>query len=152
MDIKGLDEIDREILNILYENSRATYVDIGNKVNLSRVAVKSRIEALEKEGIIEGYTIMINSQKLGKMVSVYFDIEVEPRYLYEVAKTIAKEECTTDVHIMTGSSNLHVHAILEYSEDLDKFLKERLTPIRGIKNINTKIIVSRVKVRKGMRL
>jgi DNA-binding Lrp family transcriptional regulator len=147
-----LDVIDQEILKILSENSRMSYVDIGKKVSLSRVAVKSRMEALEKEGIIERYSIVINPEKVGRMISAFFDIEARPNKLLEVAKTISALEAVTDVYQMTGSSSLHVHATLELNEDLEKFLREQMYPIDGIVKINCNVIVSRFKTRKGIRI
>ena len=64
MFLDGLDSLDQEIVQLLIENARASYSEIGDKVGLSRVAVKSRIQALEKSGILEEYTIILNPQKI----------------------------------------------------------------------------------------
>lgn len=60
MYLKGLDELDRKIVALLTENARMSYSDIGEAVGVSRVAVRARIDALEKRGVIEGYTTIIN--------------------------------------------------------------------------------------------
>ena len=147
-----LDAIDQEILKILSENSRMSYVEIGKRVSLSRVAVKSRMEALENEGIIERYSVVINPEKVGRMVSAFFHVEAVPGQLFEVAKKISALEAITDVYQMTGSSNLHVHATLELNEDLERFLRDELYVIGGIVKVNCNVIVSRFKTRKGLRI
>lgn len=152
MKFQNLDPIDQEILSLLSQNSRMSYVDISNKVNLSRVAVKSRIDSLEKAGIIERFSIVINPEKVGRTISVFFDIQVEPRHLYHVANELSNKECITDIYQMTGASNLHVHAMMECKEDLEKFLREELYCLKGITKIECNMIVSRIKVRKGIRL
>ncbi|MDI3540662.1 MAG: hypothetical protein PWP66_200 [Thermosediminibacterales bacterium] len=152
MQFSNLDEIDSKILNYLIENGRMSYVDLAKKVNLSRVAVKSRIESLLERGIIERFTIIINPQKVGRNVSAYFTIEVEPQYLYRVAETLAEYESITDIYQMTGSSLLHVHAILELNEDLEEFLRRNIYSLKGIKRIDTHILISRIKMRKGIRV
>ncbi|MDK2901270.1 Regulatory protein AsnC [Koleobacter methoxysyntrophicus] len=152
MQFSNLDEIDSKILNYLMENGRMSYVDLAKKVNLSRVAVKSRIESLLERGIIERFTIIINPQKVGRNVSAYFTIEVEPQYLYRVAETLAEYESITDIYQMTGSSLLHVHAILELNEDLEEFLRRNIYSLKGIKRIDTHILISRIKMRKGIRV
>lgn len=55
MRINGIDEKDNEIINFLLMNARMSYSDIGEKIGLSRTAVKNRIATLEKNGIIGGY-------------------------------------------------------------------------------------------------
>ena len=48
MFLEGLDRLDQEIIRLLIENARISYSDIGQKIGISRVAVKARIQALEK--------------------------------------------------------------------------------------------------------
>lgn len=147
-----LDHIDQEILKLLSENSRMSYVEIGKHVNLSRVAVKSRMKVLESEGVIERYSVVINPEKVGRMISAFFDIEAEPKKLLAVAQKITSLEPVTDVYQMTGSSSLHVHATLELNEDLERFLQDEMYAIDGIVKINCNVIVSRFKTRKGLRV
>ena len=47
MYLNGLDELDQKIIQLLIENARISYSDIGEKTGISRVAVKARIQALE---------------------------------------------------------------------------------------------------------
>lgn len=56
MYLNGLDELDQKIIQLLVKNARMSYSDIGEKIGISRVAVKARIQALENKGIIEEYT------------------------------------------------------------------------------------------------
>ena len=69
MYLNGLDELDQKIIQLLIENARISYSDIGKETGISRVAVKARIQALEKKGIIEEYTTIINPQKISGAVS-----------------------------------------------------------------------------------
>ena len=61
MEISGLDEVDNRIVALLSENARLSYSEIGQAVGKSRVAVKTRIEQLEKQGIIRGYHAEIDA-------------------------------------------------------------------------------------------
>ena len=84
MYLDGLDELDQKIVELLIENARISYSDIGQKVGISRVAVKARIQALEQKGVIEEYTTVINPQKISGAVSCYFEIETTPSCLSTV--------------------------------------------------------------------
>ena len=84
MFLDGLDDLDQKIIRCLIQNARMSYSEIGQQVGISRVAVKMRVQALEKKGIIEEYTTIINPQKISGAISCYFEIETVPDTLEEV--------------------------------------------------------------------
>ena len=55
-----MDETDRKILDILRENARMSFSEIGSAVGISRVSVKKRMTAMEEAGIIRGYRAVID--------------------------------------------------------------------------------------------
>ena len=59
-----MDEINYKILDELIDNARVTKAEIGKRLSLARIAVVARIDEMENAGIIEGYTVMINWDKL----------------------------------------------------------------------------------------
>ena len=69
MFLEGLDELDQKIVQLLIQNARTSYSELGEKPGISRVAVKMRVQALEKRGVIEGYTTIIDPQKISGAVS-----------------------------------------------------------------------------------
>lgn len=98
MFLDGLDELDQKIVQLLIKNARMSYSDIGQKIGISRVAVKMRVQALEKKGIIEEYTTIINPQKISGAISCYFEIETTPETLMEVAKILEKNNTITQIY------------------------------------------------------
>ena len=102
MYLEGLDETDQEIVRLLVENARISYSDIGEQVGISRVAVKARIRALEKRGVIEGYTTIVNPQKISGAVSCYFEIETLPETLGSVTEILKGNETVTQIYRVTG--------------------------------------------------
>ncbi|MBU5593052.1 Lrp/AsnC family transcriptional regulator [Clostridium sp. MSJ-4] len=152
MYLKGLDEIDKAIIKLLTQNARMSYVDIGEAVGLSRVAVKSRISSLEEKGIIEEYTTIINPQKIGSAVSSYYEIEVEPVSFQKVVDILNANDTVTQIYHVSGKNKLHVHAISEDSEAMESFLKEVIHKLPGVLSLSCNIILSRIKDIKGLRL
>jgi len=80
----NLDEYDLKILDLLAENSRLTYSEIGKMLGLTRQTVKSRIEKLEKEGIIEKYTIKVSLTEPKKTYFLIIKSEKMPEGFPEV--------------------------------------------------------------------
>ena len=69
MYLSGLDELDRKILDLLTQNARYSYSELGERLGVSRVAIKNRMDALEQRGVIEGYTVIVNPQRTGGAIS-----------------------------------------------------------------------------------
>lgn len=61
----AIDQIDIEILQLLEQNSRMTWKEIGDIVHMTGQAVAARITKLEDLGILQGYTVKLNAEKLG---------------------------------------------------------------------------------------
>lgn len=96
-----MDKVDREILQLLTDNGRLSYVDIGKKLGLSRVAVRERVNRLVENGVIEQFTAVINSSKAGKEVSAFFEIDCEPSSLAKIAEALAENPNVPSCYQMT---------------------------------------------------
>ena len=152
MFLDGLDDLDQKIIRCLIQNARMPYSEIGQQVGISRVAVKMRVQALEKKGIIEEYTTIINPQKISGAISCYFEIETVPDTLEEVISILEKNDTVTQIYRVTGKSRLHVHAVSPSQEELEQLLHGTMDHIPGVLECSTNIILSRVKDIKGLRL
>lgn len=152
MYLEGLDNIDRKILELLSSNARMSYVDIGNEINLSRVAAKMRVQSLEEKGIIEKYSIVINPQKIERTISTFFDIEIEPSKFLEIVDILKKLESITQIYQMTGNLKLHIHAIFSSDEELELFITNIIYKLPGIRNLSINTIINRIKDIKEIKL
>ena len=152
MFLDGLDDLDQKIIRCLIQNARMPYSEIGQQVGISRVAVKMRVQALEKKGIIEEYTTIINPQKISGAISCYFEIETVPDTLEEVISILEKNDTVTQIYRVTGKSRLHVHAVSPSQEELEQLLHGTMDHLPGVLECSTNIILARVKDIKGLRL
>ena len=152
MYLKGLDELDRKILDLLTQNARYTYSELAERLGLSRVAIKNRMDALEERGIIEGYTVIVNPQKLGSAVSCYYELEARPDALPEILRRLEACPTVTQIYRVTGECCLHIHAVAADQEELERLMNEVLDRLPGVEKLTTRVILSRVKDVKGLRL
>ena len=144
MYLDNLDELDQKIIQLLIENARISYSDIGEETGISRVAVKARIQAMEKKGIIEEYTTIINPQKISGAVSSYFEIEIKPDHLSQVTDILYKDDTVTQIY--------RVHAVASSSDEMEHFLHNVIDTLPGIISCSCNTILSRIKDIKGLRL
>lgn len=152
MFLEGLDALDQKIVQLLIQNARISYSDIGQQVGISRVAVKARIQALEQRGIIEEYTTIINPQKISGAVSCYFEIETQPDTLSRVMELLERNETITQIYRVTGKNKLHVHAVASSGEEMENLMREDIDTLPGVVSCDCNIILSRIKDIKGLRL
>ncbi|SEF83389.1 Lrp/AsnC family transcriptional regulator [Paenibacillus sp. UNC499MF] len=148
----GIDETDRKIIRALNANGRISYTDLAKDIGLSRVAVQGRIQALMESGVIERFTAVINPEKIGIGVSAFFNVEVEPKFLHQVADELAEEPSVTSLYHMTGPSKLHMHGLFTNHHEMELFLREKLYPLPGITSVDCQVLITRFKSRMGMRL
>lgn len=147
-----IDDIDKKILSILHENGRISYTDIGKQLDVSRVAIQTRINSLVEQGVIEKFTTVINPAKIGLHVSAFFNVEVEPQYLMQVAEQLASEPAVTSLYHMTGLSKLHMHGIFANNQEMENFLTQKLYPLPGVVSVDSQLLIKRYKSRIGMKL
>ena len=151
MFLDGLDELDRKIVRLLIQNARMSYSEIGEQVGISRVAVKMRVQALEKKGIIEEYTAIINPQKINGAISCYFEIETMPDTLSEVTELLRQSDIITQIYRVTGKCKLHVHAVAASGEEMEALMADTIDKLPGVLECTCNVIFSRIKDIKGLR-
>ncbi len=150
--LDGLDELDRKIVRLLIGNARISYSDLGAQVGISRVAARMRVQALEKKGVIEEYTTVVNPQKISGAVSCYFEIETRPETLAEVAALLEGNETVTQIYRVTGKSKLHVHAVAASAGEMEQLMTGVIDRLPGVVCCDCNMILSRIKDIKGLRL
>ena len=149
MFLDGLDELDQQIVKLLIRNARMSYSEIGQKIGISRVAVRSRVQALEQAGIIEEYTTVINPQKISGAISCYFEIETVPDTLPEVAALLEQNDTVTQIYRVTGKSKLHVHAVASSSEEMEELMYGTMDKLPGVVECSCNMIFPELRILKA---
>jgi len=71
-----MDSLDNKILEMLQINARESFANIGKEVGLSAPAIGKRVRQLEEIGVIEGYSLKLNHEKLGIETKAYITLVV----------------------------------------------------------------------------
>jgi len=97
-DMVKLDEYDLKLINLLLDNSRLSLSKLAKLLSLSRQTVKARIERLEREGIIQKYTIKLSPtfERKGNLIIVILETENSKKFeeydeIIEINKIISKK-------------------------------------------------------------
>ena len=142
-----MDSIDHKILKLLQQNARLSHQELADEVNLSASACHRRVKILESAGIIERYQAKINYEKLGIAVEVM--IEIKLAQLTETdhkafVSQIREFDEVINAYIITGDSNYVLHIATKDLNSFSQFVVNKLNKIKGIMNINSKIILETV--------
>lgn len=103
----NIDETDREILDILVENSRASFADIAKKLNISAGTVNIRLKKMEELGFIKDSTILVDYQKLDYCQSAYVGITLERQHqTHFVIERLVKIPNIISASVTSGKFNI----------------------------------------------
>src|SRR3989338_510250 len=141
-----MDEKDGKILKLLKENSKLTTNQISKKILMPITTVHNRIKKLEKEGIIEGYTVKLNNKKIGRSIAAYIMITVDYNLLqqlkmvqHDLIKKIKLNEYVEETAIITGVSDIIIKLRVKDIDKLNEFVTVYLRNIKGVENTQTAV-------------
>lgn len=145
MYISGIDQKDNEIINLLLEDGRMSYSDIGKRVGLSRTAVKNRIAVLEEKHIIEGYKVVINPQESPEMMTFLVNTETSPEAFDAVKERFAKAAETVTLIQTTGKCHLTAICVSTDMKSMRSFVNDMYKAVDGISYINASAVMDVIK-------
>ena len=143
-----MDAYDARILHQLSRDGRMSVNDLSGAVHLSQTPVARRLKKLEDEGVIKGYTALIDEKKLGFTFSVFVSVRLERQIDEELARFEERIEAlpeVVDCWLMTGNHDYLLRVVIRDIEEFEKFLVGQLTKLGGISSIESSIPLRCVK-------
>jgi DNA-binding Lrp family transcriptional regulator len=140
----NIDEIDQKILSELLKDGRQSSREISREIGVSVGTVLTRIRRMEKEGLIKGYTAVVDQEKLGYKLTAVIELTVSKGKLIEVDKKFAKIPNVCAVYDTTGLTDGIIIAKFKTREELSKFTKSSLA-VPYVERTNTHMVLTTVK-------
>jgi len=140
----NLDNTDEKILKNLMVDARLSARQLGLKLGMSTVTVLSRIKKLEKKKIIQGYTTIIDHEKLGYALTAIIEIIAKNDKIVNIEEEISKFENVCGVYDITGSTDTLIIAKFKERDELSNFVKG-LTAIPNVENTITHVVLNTAK-------
>jgi DNA-binding Lrp family transcriptional regulator len=137
-----LDDTDERILAVLAEHARATFAEIGQQVSLSAPAVKRRVDRMLDDGVIRGFTTVVDRNALGwnteAFVQVFCHGTIAPDQLR--AAWIAIPEVVSAATV-TGTADAMLHVLARDMRHLEDAL-ERIRSSADIERSESIVVLS----------
>ncbi|MEZ5844144.1 MAG: Lrp/AsnC family transcriptional regulator [Hyphomicrobiaceae bacterium] len=143
-----LDAIDRRILAELQENGRLTATELAERAGLTTSPCLRRLRLLEDREVIRGYTALVDQAKVGLPVSVFVSIKLDRQREDAMARfEAAVRRCpeVMECYLMTGPRDYLLRVVARDLADYERFVKDTLTRIEGIANIESSFALGQVK-------
>lgn len=133
-----MDKIDRMLINLLQENARYPLKYLAEKVFLSPPAVATRIDKLEKAGIITGYSANVDKLKLGYNITAFINLAMSPKEKPVFYPFINACPNVIECNCVTGAYSIIIKVAYETTLELDAFIGQ----LQKFGNTETQIVFS----------
>jgi Lrp/AsnC family transcriptional regulator for asnA, asnC and gidA len=122
-----LDKVDKKIIELLKKNSRMTISDISREIDdLTESTIRYRLEKLDQEGYIKNYTVVLDSKKFEKNISVIFNLKVLPEHIDEAIEFLREQGTLSSVYLTTGTYPIVVIGYFKNQKEITEFITKKL--------------------------
>jgi Lrp/AsnC family leucine-responsive transcriptional regulator len=143
-----MDPFDRKILALLQKNARASLQEIGQAVGLSASPCWERVRKLEQAGVIEGYTVRLNAQKLGWQDTVLVQVTLDSHSdntLEKFGEILATIPEVIEAYLVSGDYDYLLRVAVRDTRDYERLLREQLYKIKGIRHSKSSFVLRTLK-------
>lgn len=142
--VENTDGVDLRIISLLQEDSRLSFKKIANRLGISVGMAFNRVKNLEKKGVLKGYTVILDSVKLGYNLTAIIQIQAEGGHLSEVEREISKSANVIAVYDTAGSFDAALVSKFKDGVDLTAFI-DHLRAMPYVKRATTIVAFNTIK-------
>ncbi|ALX05644.1 MULTISPECIES: Lrp/AsnC family transcriptional regulator [Aeromicrobium] len=140
-----MDDVDRRIIDHLVRDGRAGYARIAADVGLSAPAVKRRVDRLVADGVVKGFTAVVDPDLMGWAVEAYVEVHcrgtITPEALGSAFARIPEIHAAATV---SGQADAILRIVARDVRDLERALERVRTEVDNVDHTDTAIVLSRL--------
>ena len=143
-----LDDLDRRLLSLLQEDARVPTAELARRLDLSGPGLQKRLRKLEDQGVIRGYSTIINREAVGLDLLCFIHVTLahhRTNSVKQFPEKIKKMPEVLECHFLTGEFDYLLKVVVANHDHLEKFLFGKLMKAGGIDRTRTSIVVKEVK-------
>lgn len=143
-----LDKFDIAILEALQKDARLSLQELGKLVGLTSSPCWNRIRLMEKAGVIEGYSVRVNPEMLGLTEYVILHLTLDnhsDEALFEFGQGLEAIPEVLEAYLVSGDYDYYIRVAVEGTRGYERFLRERLYKIPGIRHSKSSFVLRRLK-------
>lgn len=136
-----VDPTDRQLIALLRDNARTPTAALARSLGLSRTTVQSRIERLERAGIITGYSVRLSEPQEHGTVHAYIHITVKPKYSARVEAEVRKIADVRLLQAVSGAFDLIAMAVTPSVSAMDALI-DAIGALDGVERTTSSIVLA----------
>ncbi|UPG73115.1 Lrp/AsnC ligand binding domain-containing protein [Roseomonas gilardii subsp. gilardii] len=143
-----MDEIDKRLLRLLQRDGRMTNVELARQAHLSPPATHERIRRLQQDGVIEGYSVRLNAERLQRALLIFVEITLDrtsARVFEDFAAAVRRTPEIMECHMVAGGFDYLIKVRVRDMAAYRHFLGTVLVGLPGIRQTHTYTVMEEVK-------
>ena len=136
-----MDDIDRRLISALRDNGRTSTAELARLVGRSRTSVQSRIDRLERQGVIIGFGVRLAPEHSQGAVRAHVMIKVLPKETRTVSAALRALPQVRVLHSVSGEADLIAEASTGSVAEMDQVI-DQIGALDGVERTNSSIILS----------
>jgi Lrp/AsnC family transcriptional regulator, regulator for asnA, asnC and gidA len=139
-----LDDVDRQILNLLQDDARRSFKDIAEEVKVSEATVFVRVKKLMKNSVIKSYKAIVDPKQVGKGTLAFVMLKANPNVYTKVLPTLVNMDEIYEIFDVTGAYYAILKIRTSSTEELAAII-DRIGMIEGITGTETAVVLRSIK-------
>ncbi len=140
-EIGQMDELDQRLLDALRDNARAPAAQLARRLGLSRTTVQSRLERLERSGVITGYTVRLSEAHERGQIHAYVMMTVSHKQAAGVIAGVRKMSAVRLLQSVSGPFDLIAEIVAPSVAEMDALI-DALGALPGVERTTSSIVLS----------
>lgn len=137
---KVLDKMNVRIVNLLQRNAKLTTAEIARTLKRAESTVRERIYAMERAGVIRGYSAVVDKAALGYNAEALVFCNIPSNIIDLTLQRLEEMKNVTGIYLVSGDRRFVIRATAHDNRELREFVHRRLIPL-GITDVDTRIIM-----------
>ncbi len=143
-----LDSFSIRILSELQRDARQTILQIAQRIGLTNTPCWKRIKEMERDGVIRGYTALVDRDKVGLLICVLAEINLSKhteKHASDFEKEVAACPQITECYSTTGNADYMIKVVTTDIKAYETFMHNVLFKLPGVEHVRSSIVLRDVK-------
>ena len=140
-----MDEIDRQLIALLRENSRTPLATLAKKLRVARGTVQNRLAKLEADGTVTGYTVRLRPQVEEQRIRALMSVAVEGNKAEAVLRALRGDPAVGALYSTNGRWDFVAELRVENLQEFDRIIA-RISLFEGVSRTETNLLLTTHKV------